>query len=311
MRSRRALNILPMLKSTTLWPIRDRALIGHHLLANSDMTSAAIRKRAAGTRRQCRFDRRQSSIIEYIHLPEDIANQTNPDGSLRLWAGNIAIHVFKTSFLKEATDHDDRLPFNRAFKKVPYIDQSGNRIEPSDPNAIKFERFIFDLLPMAENAFVVEGLASEVFAPVKNADGAASDTPTTARQAITDLHRRWLTEAGATVDPNVLVEIHPGWALDGQEVAARADASLLLSSDTYLEPEPDDHTLAIATRCDSTMEANIVQAQLSGEGIRSFVQGGNASVMLCGVGNPSKGIPVHVARRDLHRAQAVLQSSKE
>ena len=42
------------------------------------------------------------------------------------------------------------LPFHIARKKVPYIDASGDRVEPKEPNALKFERFIFDLLPHGE-----------------------------------------------------------------------------------------------------------------------------------------------------------------
>ncbi|MEZ6079111.1 MAG: hypothetical protein R3C56_26590 [Pirellulaceae bacterium] len=71
-------------------------------------------------------------------------------------------------------------------------------VEPQTANAIKFERFVFDLLPLAERAFVVEGDASRVFAPVKNANGAAVDTPDTAQTALL-LHRDWLTAARSHV----------------------------------------------------------------------------------------------------------------
>jgi UDP-N-acetylglucosamine/UDP-N-acetylgalactosamine diphosphorylase len=81
---------------------------------------------------------------------------------------------------------------------------------------------------------VVEGDAAEVFAPVKNADGAAVDTPTTARQALLALHRRWLREAGVEVPQEVAVEIHPGWAWDAQEVAERVEPPLQIVADTYL-----------------------------------------------------------------------------
>ncbi len=86
---------------------------------------------------------------------------------------------------------------------------------------------------MADNALVVEGDAAKVFAPVKNADGAATDTPTIARQAISRLHRSWLEAAGAKVAPGVTVEIHPNWALDAKEVAGKTDASTEITSDKY------------------------------------------------------------------------------
>ncbi|QDS90356.1 putative uridylyltransferase [Rosistilla ulvae] len=290
----------------------DAALIGHHILADSDMTTQVVRKRAPLERvGNVVLVDGKVQIIEYIHLPESAARQTEADGSLRLWAGNIAIHVFKTSFLKQATDHDDNLAFNRAYKKVPYVDGSGNVVSPADPNAIKFERFIFDLLPMAKNAFVVEGVAAEIFAPVKNADGAPSDTPAAARRAISDLHRGWLTAAGAKVAAGVSVEINPEWAQDAEEVADRIESGLSVAEDRYFEPQPGDLRQVVVARCDTATEASIIQSQLGGAGIQSFTQGTNASIMLSGIGNPSKGIPVFVANRDVDRARKILQSEND
>ena len=44
------------------------------------------------------------------------------------------------------------LPFHRALKKVPYVDDDGDRVEPDGPNAVKFETFLFDALPFADRA---------------------------------------------------------------------------------------------------------------------------------------------------------------
>ena len=66
----------------------------------------------------------------------------------------------------------DSLVFHRANKAVPHLNEAMELVKPDKPNAIKFERFVFDLLPLADRSIVVEGDAAEVFAPVKNADGA-------------------------------------------------------------------------------------------------------------------------------------------
>ncbi len=108
-------------------------------------------------------------------------------------------------------------------------------VEPAEPNATKFERFIFDLLPVAANAFVVESLPSEAFAPVKNAEGAEADTPSLARQAISDLHRGWLEQAGAVVDQGVQVEINPRFSLSPSELAEKISANLRIHSDQYFD----------------------------------------------------------------------------
>ena len=175
----------------------------------------------------------KTQIIEYSDLPESIARATNPDGSLKLWAGNIAVHVFDVDFLESCSKRFDALPFHRAHKAVKYIDEHGVSHTPAEPNAIKLERFVFDLLPVANNALVVEACASEAFAPLKNASGSPTDSPETCKAAIVELHRRWLTNAGATIDPNVQVEIHPQWAWDEREVRDRLSRPVSIHASTY------------------------------------------------------------------------------
>ncbi|NND97444.1 MAG: UDPGP type 1 family protein, partial [Pirellulaceae bacterium] len=174
-------------------------------------------------------------IIEYSDLPDSAANATDPDGALRFWAGSIAVHVIDVAFLRRMSQSTDALPFHRASKKVPYLNEDGNFVDPSEPNATKFERFIFDLLPAAANAIVVEAMPREAFAPVKNADGADNDTPSLARQAIADLHQSWLQQAGATVKPGVLVEINPRFSLFPKQLPDKIPANLEISDNRYFD----------------------------------------------------------------------------
>ncbi len=213
----------------------DPRLIGYHLLAKSQMTTQVVQKRFAKEKvgNVVSIDGKVQ-IIEYSDLPDQAAEQTNPDGSLRLWAGNIAVHVFDRDFLESVVASDEGLPFHRAHKKVAFVDSAGVLHEPTSPNAIKFERFVFDLLPLAKNAFVVEGDPAEIFAPVKNADGAEVDTPAHSKQAICGLHRRWLEAAGATLADGVCVEIHPDWALDERDVREKLVPPLHFEADTLL-----------------------------------------------------------------------------
>lgn len=219
-----------------LVPLADPELIGHHLMAGSEMTTQVVRKRFPMEKvgNVVLVDDRVQ-IIEYSDLPESAAEMTDEAGNLKLWAGNIAVHVFEVEFLARSADDPQRLPFHRASKKVPYVDARGKRVEPEEPNAIKFERFIFDLLPSAAHAFVVEGIPAEVFAPVKNADGAPTDTPAAASQAIVDLHRGWLEAAGVQVADAVRVEINPQVAMDAVEVAAAVADGRLPAKGTTIE----------------------------------------------------------------------------
>ena len=218
-----------------LVPIADPEFLGHHLLAESELTSMAIAKQTPQDRLGVfALIDGKLQIIEYSDLPDDVAEKRAADGSLVFWAGSIAVHIFSVSFLERALALKEALPFHIVRKKVPYIDNDGRSIEPQEPNALKFERFIFDLLPHAKNPLVVEYAEADVFAPLKNAPGASRDTPEYVQQFMILQHRNWLESAGTRVADGVPVEISPLWALDAEAVAARSDRPSAIDSPTYL-----------------------------------------------------------------------------
>ncbi len=112
-----------------------------------------------------------------------------------------------------------------AKKKVPHLDEKGQEVKPDRENALKFERFIFDVLPLAERWTLVETRRQEEFEPLKNATGA--DSPATVRRALCNLAADWLERAGVDVprdaDGNATeaLEISPLLALDAEELAAK------------------------------------------------------------------------------------------
>ena len=212
----------------------DPSLIGHHLISKSEMTTQVVKKRFAKEKvgNVVSIDGK-TQIIEYSDLPDEAAEKRNADGSLALWAGNIAVHVISCAFLRSCSEDTSSLPFHIANKAVPYINESGDRVKPSQPNAYKFEKFVFDLLPKASFALVVEGDAAEVFAPVKNADGAATDTPSSCQAALSHRFKRWLASANIQTEESTVVEIHPLWALDAEDVKAKFSSPLKIGVDTY------------------------------------------------------------------------------
>lgn len=221
-----------------LGPICDAEFIGYHLLAESELTSMAVAKQEPRDKlgNFVLIDG-QMQVIEYSDFPDDVAERRNPDGSLTFWAGSIAVHMFDVAFLERMLTLKDALPFHIAHKKVPHVNESGNRVEPGEPNALKFERFIFDLLPHANNPLVVEFPEQEVLAPVKNAPGAARDTPEFVQHYMIGQHRRWLIAAGVDMIDSVPVEISPLWALDAEGVAARTELPASIDKPTYLRDE--------------------------------------------------------------------------
>jgi UDP-N-acetylglucosamine/UDP-N-acetylgalactosamine diphosphorylase len=112
-------------------------------------------------------------------------------------------------------------------------------VNPAKENALKFEMFVFDALPMAERWLVMESPRDEEFSPVKNADGV--DCPATAKQAISNLAGRWLEQAGVKVPRDakgnvaVPLEVSPRFALDAAELAARVSPGRVIDGPTYFE----------------------------------------------------------------------------
>ncbi len=207
--------------------------LGYHLLAGSEMSTMVVAKRTPADRvgNVASIDG-QVRVIEYSDLPAEAAERRADDGSLVLWAGNTAIHLISTAFLDRMAHQADSLPFHLARKKVPYWSQ-GKLVESERPNAIKFERFIFDLLPQAAGALVVEVDEATDFAPVKNAPGEARDTPELVQRQMVALHTAWLAAAGVAVDPGTPVEISPRFALDPEELAPKVAGAPRVSEATY------------------------------------------------------------------------------
>jgi UDP-N-acetylglucosamine/UDP-N-acetylgalactosamine diphosphorylase len=213
----------------------DPELLGYHLLTGSEMTTEVVAK-LDPLDRVGNFVRAdgQARIIEYSDLPDDAARRTHADGSLVLWAGNIAVHVMDLEFLDRVARSAEALPFHRAEKKVPFLDDRGRLVEPREPNALKFERFIFDLLPAARRAIAVECDPAVAFAPVKNADSADKDCPRTVKAQMVALHSGWLRAAGVEVAPGVPVEISPLFALDAEELKRKVKPEMRIAAPTYL-----------------------------------------------------------------------------
>jgi len=217
--------------------------LGYHVLSGSELTSQVIRKKhpAEKVGNIVEVDGRLY-VIEYSDLPESVGKQTNPDGSLKIWAGSIAVHVFNTELLERASKQASSLPFHYARKKVPFIDVKsggltppGTLVKPEVENGIKFERFIFDLLPLAKNAVVVEVDEANHFVPLKNAPGSATDSPEKVQQALSAMYTDWLKRAGAAVRAGTQIEISPLFADSPVEVAEKIGKGMRFEQSVYLK----------------------------------------------------------------------------
>ncbi len=208
--------------------IFDPLFIGLHALDGAEMSSKTITKTGPFEKvgNFCVADGKLT-VIEYSDLPDALAEKQNPDGSLVFALGSIAIHIISTAFVEKLNAKGFSLPIHRAVKKIPYIDSEGNRVEPDEPNGVKFETFVFDALPLAANSIILETIRKEEFAPTKNATGI--DSVETTKQMMINRAADWLESAGVAIpkktdgSPDCILEIAPNFAIYKEDVAEKLD----------------------------------------------------------------------------------------
>ena len=116
------------------------------------------------------------AVIEYTELPTEMARETDEEGELLFGESHIMCNLYSLEALEIISQNT--LPYHSAHKKAPYLDENGNMIKVTKPNAYKYEAFIFDGFVFFDGISILRGRREEDFAPVKNAEG--QDSPQTA-----------------------------------------------------------------------------------------------------------------------------------
>ncbi|MEM1353289.1 MAG: UTP--glucose-1-phosphate uridylyltransferase [Planctomycetota bacterium] len=183
----------------------DPLFLGLHALDHAQMSSKMLPKAYPKEKlgNICVVDGKVA-VIEYSNLPDELAEQRDEQGELSFRCGSTALHAIKVDFIEKLNTRPTQtgggsfaLPWNRAEKKVPCLDEAGEPVEPESPNAVKLETFVFDALPLCDTSIVYETDRIDEFAPVKNADTPAGeeiakDSPASSKQIQTERAARWL-----------------------------------------------------------------------------------------------------------------------
>ena len=119
------------------------------------------------------------SVIEYSEIKKEMAEAIDDDGELLYGESHILCNLFNIKAIERMGVTP--LPYHSAFKKAKYIDKDGNLVVPESPNSYKFEAFLFDAFGEVDDMAILRVNREEEFAPVKNADDAGVDCPSTAR----------------------------------------------------------------------------------------------------------------------------------
>ena len=113
-------------------------------------------------------------------MTDDMLQCRENDGRLSYNYGVILNYLFTVAELDKIVGIN--LPLHKAFKKISYIDETGNIITPEAPNAYKYETLVLDMVKPQKNCLVFEVERIHEFAPVKNKTGV--DSVDTARELL-------------------------------------------------------------------------------------------------------------------------------
>lgn len=130
------------------------------------------------------------SVIEYSELPE-----TEKGGRL---CANLSLFTFDMDFVRRIANAD--MPLHIAHKAICVMG-----IHPQQPNAWKFEKFIFDVLSFAKRTSVLLYPREHCFAPLKNSSGDAS--PELVKAALQARDRDIFTQITGKEPPEVPFEL--------------------------------------------------------------------------------------------------------
>lgn len=115
-------------------------------------------------------------VIEYTEISKEMSEMKNDKGELVYAESHINCNMFNIDIIKKISKN--KLPYHCAHKKIEYLNKEGQVVKPEEPNAYKFEAFIFDAFKMLDEMVIFRVKREEEFAPIKNAEG--KDSPKTA-----------------------------------------------------------------------------------------------------------------------------------
>ena len=153
--------------------ICDPAFVGATIDAGVEVGAKVVKKAAPDEKVGviCLEDGRPS-IVEYYELSQEMMDAKDDKGDPAYNFGVILNYLFKVSALNRIAKEQTML--HVVEKKIPYIDESGELVKPTEPNGYKFEQLVLDLIHMLDSCLSYEVIRENEFAPIKNATGVDS-----------------------------------------------------------------------------------------------------------------------------------------
>ena len=152
--------------------IADPCLLGATLQKGCVSGAKVVKKNAPreGVGVLCLEDGRPS-IVEYYELTDEMVEAKDENGEPAYNFGVILNYIFRIDEL-EATQAS--LPLHIVEKKIPCLDENGERVNPEKPNGFKYETLVLDMVHQMPNCLPFEVEREREFAPIKNMTGVDS-----------------------------------------------------------------------------------------------------------------------------------------
>ncbi len=145
------------------------AVIDGNYVSGAKVVRKAARDEKVGA--MCLEDGRPS-IVEYYEMTDELMDAKNEKGDPAYNFGVILNYLFSIEELERIVKNN--LPLHVVEKKIPYLDEDGNLVKPTEPNGYKFEQLVLDMVHQMKNCLPFEVVREKEFAPIKNPTGVDS-----------------------------------------------------------------------------------------------------------------------------------------
>lgn len=169
----------------------DTLFLGMMIALNKKIASKSIFKEEPleKTAVYCKKDGRPS-ILDYDDIDMELSESKDENGMYLYREANMLSHIMSIEAVELVSTKT--LPYHRAYKKNPIINEEGTKIVPTKPNTFKFENFIFDGFKYFDDMLLLRVNKDEEFAPIKDFNGIY--TPETAKAKYEKYWEKSLTE---------------------------------------------------------------------------------------------------------------------
>lgn len=189
----------------------DANLVGFHVEKQAEVSIKCVSRKHEKEKVGILVKEKGRVVIrEYSELSLQEQEARLPNGTLKHLCANISHFCFSMDFAKKVASGDIMI-LHPAFKAVSAL--------TSVPNAWKFERFIFDLLPLAKKVGALLYPREHCFAPLKNAEG--EDSLATVQAALLERDRQVYQSLSGLQPPDKPFELSQEFHYPTQELLSK------------------------------------------------------------------------------------------